>query len=84
MNKENSFLYELLTSFYKKTGCPILLNTSFNLAGKPLIQTKKQALDFMKELDISVPFSGVYFVEDKKLVSIKNGLKHVFMKIESK
>ena len=78
------FLYNLLTSFYEKTGCPILLNTSFNLAGKPLIQTKQQALDFMKELDVSVPFSGVYFVDDQKLVSIKNGLKHVFMKTESK
>jgi carbamoyltransferase len=84
VNKDNLFLYQLLTSFYNKTGCPILLNTSFNLAGKPLIQTKKQALDFMEELDISVPFSGVYFVDDKKLISIKKGLKHFFMKTESK
>lgn len=79
VGKDNSFLYELLSCFYEKTGCPILLNTSFNLAGRPLIQTKKQALDFICELEVEVPFEGVYFVDDRKLVSIKNGLKHVFM-----
>jgi carbamoyltransferase len=39
------FLYEVLSMFYKKTGCPMLLNTSFNLAGHPLVQTKKDAID---------------------------------------
>jgi len=39
------FLYEVLSSFYKKTGCPMLLNTSFNLAGEALVQTKQDAVD---------------------------------------
>lgn len=84
VGKDNPFLYDLLTHFYEKTGCPILLNTSFNLAGKPLIQTKKEALDFMCELDSSVPFSGVYFVDEGKLVSIKSGLKHLYMNKKTK
>lgn len=79
VGKDNPFLYELLTCFYEKTGCPILLNTSFNLAGRPLIQTKDEALEFMTELSDKVPFSGVYFVDDKKLVSIKSGLRHIYM-----
>tara|TARA_R100001086_G_scaffold245828_1_gene177267 strand:- start:915 stop:1799 length:885 start_codon:yes stop_codon:yes gene_type:complete len=51
-------LYDILTLFYKETGCPILLNTSLNLAGQPLVQTKTEAKD---------SFDRVYFVEDKRL-----------------
>lgn len=83
VGKKDSFLYELLSCFYEKTGCPILLNTSFNLAGRPLVQTKKEALVFMRELEIEVPFEGVFFVDEKELVSIISGLKHMFMNKKS-
>lgn len=36
-------LYKLLTKWYKKTGCPILLNTSLNIKGEPLVNTKEDA-----------------------------------------
>ena len=35
--------YELLQEFEKLTGYPILLNTSLNSPGKPIVGTKKQA-----------------------------------------
>ena len=41
----DGFLYKLLKIFKSKTQCPVLLNTSFNLAGKPLVQTKQNAID---------------------------------------
>lgn len=58
------FLFDLLTKFYKKTGCPMLLNTSFNLAGEPLVHTKKDALLTLNESSLD----AVYFVEDEKIV----------------
>ena len=63
---KDGFLYELLKEFYKKTGCPFLLNTSFNTAGNPLIHTKKDAVKFVDNCN-NPSFEGVYFVEDKKL-----------------
>jgi carbamoyltransferase len=39
------YLYDLLVEFKKLSGHGILLNTSFNLAGKPLVETPKQALE---------------------------------------
>jgi carbamoyltransferase len=74
VSRENKFLYNLLSNFYKKTGCPILLNTSFNLAGKPLIQTKKDALNFIDEVDCP-EFAGVYFVDDGRLVQKINNFQ---------
>lgn len=60
----NGFLFELLTKFNEKTNCPMLLNTSFNLAGKPLVQTKKDALETLKNSSLD----AVYFVDDNLLV----------------
>ena len=37
VDQSNPFLYSVLTQWYKKTGCPVLLNTSLNIKGKPLI-----------------------------------------------
>ena len=60
------FLYDLLKAWYKKTGCPMLLNTSFNTAGRPLVQTKEDAVGFTNTVN-NPNFEGVYFVDDKKL-----------------
>ena len=47
----------------------MLLNTSFNLAGKPLIQTEDDALEFIEAVKDLEIFSGVYFVDEKTFVS---------------
>lgn len=65
VDKTNTFLYTLLNEFYKKTGCPMLLNTSLNLAGEPLVQTKQDALNTFYSSNLD----SVFFVNDKKLVT---------------
>ena len=40
----NGRLYRLLQKFYDRTGVPILLNTSFNTAGEPIVETPGDAL----------------------------------------
>lgn len=41
---KESFVYELLKAFEKRTGFPILLNTSFNVAGDPIVETPHDAI----------------------------------------
>ena len=41
--ERNSNYYDLINEFYKKTNVPILLNTSFNLAMRPLVETINDA-----------------------------------------
>jgi len=43
--EDNPRLWELLTAFGARTGIPVLLNTSFNLRGQPIIRTPQTALD---------------------------------------
>jgi carbamoyltransferase len=41
--EQNAFLYDLITDFKKRTGIGVLLNTSFNIDGKPILSTVKDA-----------------------------------------
>lgn len=42
--KTNPFFYKLLNEFDKATGCPIILNTSFNVRGEPIVMTPLDAI----------------------------------------
>ncbi len=39
----NPKYYTLINSFYRLTGCPIILNTSFNVKGEPIVNTISDA-----------------------------------------
>lgn len=47
--KTNPFFHKLLSHFEMKTGCPLLINTSFNVRGEPIVNTPEDAyLCFMR------------------------------------
>lgn len=46
VNSQQPFAYELLCKWYELTGCPILLNTSLNIKGKPLLNDNKDIREF--------------------------------------
>ena len=49
VSKNNDRYYQLIHEFYKETGVPVILNTSFNLKGEPIVETPEQAIrDFLK------------------------------------
>ena len=59
-------LYFLISSFGQHTGFPVLVNTSLNRAGEPIIETPKQALDmFLDCSDIDILILGPYKVTRK-------------------
>ncbi|MBI2435084.1 MAG: carbamoyltransferase [Candidatus Hydrogenedentes bacterium] len=39
----NPLYHQLLSTFYEKTGCPVLINTSFNVRGEPIVCTPREA-----------------------------------------
>jgi carbamoyltransferase len=44
----------LLEEWYKETGCPMLLNTSLNIRGEPMVNTKRDAKRFEKKYNVKV------------------------------
>jgi len=42
--KDNGIYFDLINEYYKLTGTPVLLNTSFNVAGEPIVETPENAI----------------------------------------
>ena len=66
--KTNSRYYKLINKFKEITGCPILVNTSFNIRGEPIVCNTKDAFRcFMgTNLDILVIEDYILFKSDQK------------------
>ncbi len=43
--EQNPRMHELLTEFEKLTGVPVLVNTSFNIKGEPIVETPQDAMN---------------------------------------
>lgn len=61
---ENRNYYNLIKCFYSKTDVPMLLNTSFNLAGEPIVETVEDAIRTL----VNSKLDYVYFPELKMAV----------------
>jgi carbamoyltransferase len=69
VNKEqNKHYYDLINEFYKKTGSPIVFNTSFNLGGDPLVETLDDAVATLAKSEVEY----LYLPEYGKLVKVSN------------
>jgi carbamoyltransferase len=51
---DNEGFYELLKAWKKKTGCPILLNTSLNIKGMPMVNDTKDGKAFTNKYGVKV------------------------------
>ncbi|MCL2406393.1 MAG: carbamoyl transferase [Defluviitaleaceae bacterium] len=60
---ENKVFYELISAFEKITGIPILLNTSFNIKGQPIVETPLQAVESFLNSGIHYLVIEDYFID---------------------
>jgi carbamoyltransferase len=51
---DNPKFYDLLSRWYIATGCPILLNTSLNIKGQPMVNDKYQSKKWEDTYNIRV------------------------------
>jgi carbamoyltransferase len=63
---ENGIYYELIKEFGRQTGVPVLLNTSFNVAGEPIIETPEDAIRSFLGTKLDLLVMHNYFIEKKK------------------
>jgi carbamoyltransferase len=59
----NSRYHALLTEFKRLTGCPVLVNTSFNVRGEPIVESPEDALRCFMRTDIEVLVVGDCYLE---------------------
>jgi carbamoyltransferase len=52
--EDNPGYYKLIKEFYKETGCPMVLNTSLNIKGQPIVNDENDADEFTKKYGVKV------------------------------
>jgi carbamoyltransferase len=68
VNKDqNPRYYDLIKEFQKKSGVPVILNTSFNVQGEPVVCTPEDAIKCFLGTEIDVLVLGSYIIDSKKV-----------------
>ena len=63
VTSENNLPFrKLLESFYKLTKCPVILNTSFNVKGQPIVNSPEDALKCFLATNIDILVMGDFFI----------------------
>ena len=61
---ENNIRFrKLLEAFHEETKCPVLLNTSFNVKGQPIVNSPDEAIDCFLGTNIDVLAIGDFILE---------------------
>jgi carbamoyltransferase len=78
--ERNPLLYKLMKKFHARTGCPVLINTSFNVRSEPIVCTPEDAWRCFLATDIDVLVLGNQVLlkdEQKKTMSEGDKLAHL-------
>jgi carbamoyltransferase len=59
-------VHKLLTCFHEKTGCPVLINTSFNVRGEPIVCTPDDAYRCFCNTDMDVLVMGRFILHKQQ------------------
>lgn len=71
--KRNPFIYNLLKEYKKETGCSVLVNTSFNVRGEPIINNEIDAFTCFMNTDIDYLVIGNrFFVKKEQNIKLYN------------
>ncbi|MBW7944024.1 hypothetical protein H3C70_01335 [Patescibacteria group bacterium] len=81
---DNPLYYDLIDEYRKKTGVPVIINTSFNIRGEPIVCTPRDAINCFLHTDIDVLVLDQFVIRkkrkrvlSKKVKTTRSRRKHV-------
>ena len=75
----NSKYYKLISEFKKKTGCPVIINTSFNVRGEPIVNTPEDAFNCFMGTDLDTLVIGnCYLRKENQNNELKKDYKNKY------
>jgi carbamoyltransferase len=78
-HETNPRFHALLTRFKARTGCPVLVNTSFNVRGEPIVCTPEDAFRCFMGTEIDVLAAGnCYLRKDDQDPRLRQDYQHAF------
>ncbi len=65
--EQNALFYDLISEFDRQTGCPVIINTSFNVRGEPIVRTPQEALRCFMRTEMDCLVMGSFIIDKKNL-----------------
>ncbi len=65
--ESNPLFYELIKIFYDKTGCPAIINTSFNVKDEPIVCTPEEAYNCFEKTGLDSLVMGNFLIEKNRI-----------------
>ena len=63
--EDNPIYHAMIDRFRQKTGCPVIVNTSFNVRGEPIVCTPEDAFRCFTRTNMDALVLGRFVVEKK-------------------
>ena len=63
--EDNPIFYDTISVFYQDTGCPLVVNTSFNVRGEPLVCTPEEAFQCFMRTEMDYLVIGDFLLDKK-------------------
>jgi carbamoyltransferase len=73
--KAHPLYYDLIDCFYKKTGCPVIINTSFNVRGEPLVCSPEDAFRCFMRTEMDFLMIGSFLLDKKEQRPLEKDIK---------
>jgi carbamoyltransferase len=75
----NPRFHELLSSFKARTGCPVIVNTSFNVRGEPIVCTPEDAFRCFMGTEIeALAVGNCFLAKERQSPALKKSYEHAF------
>ncbi len=72
--KDNPLYYAMIKAFYKITGCPVIINTSFNVRGEPIVCTPEEAFKCFMRTNMDCLVLGNYILDKKEQGALEHDI----------
>lgn len=73
--EDNPLYYDMINLFFKNTGCPVIINTSFNVRGEPLVCSPEDAFKCFMRTEIDYLVMGPFILDKKEQRPMQNDIK---------
>ncbi len=65
--EDHPLYYDLIAEFERLTGCPVIINTSFNVRGEPIVCTPLDSIKCFLRTDMDYLVMGNYILDKRKI-----------------
>ncbi|TKJ37626.1 hypothetical protein CEE37_13835 [candidate division LCP-89 bacterium B3_LCP] len=72
--EENDIYYETIKAFHERSGCPVIINTSFNVRGEPIVCSPKDAYTCFMRTEMDYLIMGSFLLDKKDQPPLKDDI----------